>query len=296
LWGTYYGGNVYDYGFSITTDGQGNVFVTGVTWSTDLPTYDPGGGAYYQETLEEWTDVFILKFTNQGVRKWATYYGGTDWDAGCSITTDVDGNVFVTGWTWSDNFPTQAQGGGAYYQGTLADSSDAFILEFTNQGVRNWATYYGGTGEDEGYSIATDGQGNIFVIGRTWSTDFPTYDLGGGAYYQGTNAGICDAFILKFETSIGVEEKGDFEPSISLLNISLFFEHEINLRFKGNLTSPMVISLYDISGKLVYREVFPETRSLIIKDESLKKLPSGIYFLEIKSGEKELGRFKLIKR
>jgi hypothetical protein len=203
LWAAYYGGGRGDVASSISTDVNGNVFVVGYTYSTNFPTYDPGGGAYYQGTCggcPNYSDAFILKFNNSGVRLWATYYGGNDHDFATSISTDANGKVFVVGYTWSDNFPTLNPLGG-YYQGNNAGYYDAFILKFNNSGVRLWATYYGGNAGDYAYSISTDANGNVFVVGLTGSTNFPTYNPGGGAYYQPNKVGLYDAFILKFNNS-----------------------------------------------------------------------------------------------
>jgi len=173
----------------------------GYTNSTDFPVYNPGDSAYYQGSNAGYSDAFILKFNSNGVRLWATYYGGSSWDYAYSVATDPQGNVYVVGVTYSTNFPVYNPGGGAYFQGSNGGGYDAFILKFNSSGERLWATYYGGNDWDEAYSVVTDPQGNVYVVGDTRSTDFTVYNPGGGAYFQGSNAGYTDAFILKFNSS-----------------------------------------------------------------------------------------------
>jgi gliding motility-associated-like protein len=203
-WATYYGGNGTDAGYSISSDGA-NVWVTGVTSSTNFPLFNPGGGAYFQATLGvgALSNAFILQFNTSGLRKWATYYGGNGTDAGYSISSDGS-NVWVTGETSSTNFPVLNPGGSAYFQGTLGvgATSNAFVLQFNTSGVLKWATYYGGNRSDLGFSVSSDGS-NVWITGKAQSTNFPVFNPGGGVYFQGTLAvgSTYNAFILQFNTS-----------------------------------------------------------------------------------------------
>ena len=199
LWSTYYGGSNSDRGNDICTDNSGNLYVTGRTVSTDFPTHTLSG-AYNQAAYGGgYDDVFILKFNNSGARIWATYYGGSGGDAGHSICTDNSGNLYVTGRTYSTDFPTQALTG-AYNQTTSGGSWDAFILKFNSNGARLWATYYGGSDWDEGYSICKDNSGNLYVTGEAAGSDFPTQILT-GAYNQSASGGGQDIFIIKFDNT-----------------------------------------------------------------------------------------------
>uniref|UniRef100_A0A7C4U8P5 T9SS type A sorting domain-containing protein n=1 Tax=candidate division WOR-3 bacterium TaxID=2052148 RepID=A0A7C4U8P5_UNCW3 len=286
-WATYYGGDAMDIGNSITTDKYGNIFLTGETYSSNFPIYNPGGGAYYDSINDvpiDYCELFILKFDNNGVREWGTYYGGSYDDRGKSITTDTLGNVFICGSTVSPNFPTYDPGNGAYYNGTYYANTECFLLGFNNNGVREWGTYYGMWSSEELFGITTDLSGNIFSVGYSSSSVLQTFNPGGGAYYQGNLAGSTNGIILKFEKSSGIEED---DEKLSIEIPSLFFRDRILLNSNRNVNSNLNIRIYNLLGEIAYeKNFFMDGKEIVINDNKIAKLPSGSYFIRIFTDEK----------
>ena len=303
VWGTYYGGSngeCFYLGCSITTDANANVFVAGATVSTNFPT-QPSGSAYYQSSNAGPADAFILKFNNLGVLLWATYYGGNRYDHASSITTDAIGNVFVTGRTYSPIFPTYDNG--TYYDSTCGTDGncnydgtsyyyDVFILRFDNSGVRQWATYYGGSNDDKGRSIITDTSGNVFVIGWTLSPDFPTQDYGGGAYYDSTcgTDGNCNFDGTNYYSDAFISEFSGASSPIYENTSHYYYKDKLTLNLKS-VSIPITIKIYSLNGKLIYSNIF-KTNNIEI---NLKGLKAGIYILKAYSKNNKQLTYKFVK-
>ncbi len=196
-WATYYGGNQGENATSVSVDSQNNIFITGKSYSANLPLQNLAG-AYNQSTIGGDRDMLILKFNNQGVRKWATYYGGSDDECNSDVvcTVDLQDNLYITGGSMSANFPLQ-QLQNEYWQPNLLGMIDNVILKFNNQGVRQWATYYGSIGNDWGTAIVADSHNDIYFIGEWNEVNSYTVDYGNGAYYNNNFTGGDDSFILK---------------------------------------------------------------------------------------------------
>ncbi len=122
----------------------------------------------------------------------ATYLGGSDGDSALSTTVNPSGNIYVTGETSSADFPLLSA-----LDTTLGGPWDAFVAKFSPQGALLYSTYLGGTGGDRGFGIAADAAGNAYVVGDTWSRDFPTTP---GAYDR-THGGGFDVFAVKLDPS-----------------------------------------------------------------------------------------------
>ncbi len=185
---TYMGGSSDDRGESIVTDREGNVFVTGETYSSNFPiikgSYDTSYGGYY--------DIFISKLNRDLTKLLAsTYLGGKDYDYSSSMAIASDENLYITGNTWSSSFPTTANA----YDIFLDGPSDAFVSKFDGS-LKNLlaSTYLGGNDYDYGQSIIVDADVNVVVIGQTYSSNFPTtYGV-----FTPAHGGYYDVFISVF--------------------------------------------------------------------------------------------------
>ncbi len=119
---------------------------------------------------------------------YSTFLGGSDYDEAYGVAVDSTGGAYVTGVTFSTNFPTAA----ALQSGKSVDG-DVFVAKLNPAGsALVYCTYLGGNGYDEGSAIAVDGTGAAYVAGVTYSTNFPLKSA-----VQPTNAGGGDAFLAK---------------------------------------------------------------------------------------------------
>ncbi len=186
IYSTYLGGNNFDVGNGIAVDSSGDAYITGNTSSANFPISSTN---VFQPTFGGNTDAFVAELDPSGSQLlYSSYLGGSDVDYGLGIAVDQFGNAYVTGYTQSTNFPTVNP-----IQAGNAGNGDAFVAEVNPQATELiYSTYLGGGSADSGQGIAVDLGGNAYVVGYTYSTNFPTYNA-----YQGKNAGGVDAFITK---------------------------------------------------------------------------------------------------
>ncbi|MFB3896979.1 MAG: SBBP repeat-containing protein [bacterium] len=188
IYSTFLGGFSGDYGFSVAVDTAGNAYVTGYTLAADFPVT----AAAFDTSSNGMADVFISKVNDTGSALiYSTYLGGSSNDYGQGICVDSDGNAYITGHTYSNNFPTTS---GAY-DTTYNGGEDTFISKLNKAGTALvYSTFIGGSNDDYGSSIAIDTAGNAYITGGTESAnDFPI-TLGA---FDTTHNGDFDVFISK---------------------------------------------------------------------------------------------------
>jgi len=174
---------------AIAVDPSDNVYITGVTGSSNYPTTT---GAY-DETSNSY-GPFVSKLSNDLTTLTASTYLGTNAD-GQFLKFDSDGNLFISGYANDDSFPTTA---GAFSR-TFGGSSDIFISKMDSDLTSLLAsTYLGGSSWDFPKKLVIDSSGNIYSVGYTSSSDFPTST---SAYDTTSNASV-DGFITKLDNNL----------------------------------------------------------------------------------------------
>ena len=168
LYVVYVGGSSDDSGRGIAVDASGNVYVTGMTASSDFPVTS---GAYSNENSGG-QDAFVFKLDPTGHMLYSTYLGGEKDDYGYAITIDSGGNAYVAGQTSSIAFPTTP---GSLQTSNHGGLADCFLTKLNPAGgALVYSTFLGGSGMDSCAGVADQSAGNAYVAGTTYSVDFPT--------------------------------------------------------------------------------------------------------------------------
>ena len=215
IFSTYLGGRFNDVATSLAIDAARNVYVTGSAESDDFPT-TPGvvqpQMAPQSVCMDFWqicTDAFVTKLDAAGSAVvYSTYLGAGLSDSANGIAVDAAGNAYITGSTWSTNFPTVRP-----FQLARGGDLDGFVTKLNATGAALvYSSYLGGgefssdtfsEGEDAGVRIAVDADGaGAYVTGVTRSPSFPVTP---GAHQQAFGGGLCsswqyrcaDAFVVK---------------------------------------------------------------------------------------------------
>jgi hypothetical protein len=189
-------------GSNVAIDGAGNIWSTGQALPVALTANafqkseaDSVCGTqqlsqFVAPTAVYCSHAFVMKLDPSGNVLYATYLGGSSEDGGIAITTDAQGNAYVTGFTYSADFPVtagvvQRQNAGPLTPNVVSESidpfgpvailpgGDIFVAKFAADGTLLYSTLLGGSGSDVPALIGVDASGSAYVAGTTASTDFP---------------------------------------------------------------------------------------------------------------------------
>jgi uncharacterized repeat protein (TIGR01451 family) len=198
VYSTYLGGSGPDVALGVAVDSSGSAYVIGEESSSNFPVT---AGAF--QTPQMGWDAFLVKLnpTGSGLT-YASHFGSAGDDHGLAIALDSAGNAYTTGWTTPPldrSFPIV----NAFQPNYGGGNNDAFVAKFNATGsALVYSTYLGGgtallnSTDDWGQGIAVDSAGSAYVIGATYSPDFP---FTAGAFNTPRNG--LDVFVTKFSPS-----------------------------------------------------------------------------------------------
>jgi hypothetical protein len=191
VYSSYLGGSAADYGYAVAVDNSGSAYTVGETWSANFPLLNP-----MQSVQAGDTDIFVTKWNAAGSGiLYSTYIGGSNRDVPLSIAVDAAGNAYITGFTYSADFPTTKSALRTVFSG----QSKAFVCKLNPSGNGLvYSTFLGGSGSDYASGIAVDSTGQAYVSGYTASVDFPVSSNAFQSLYGG---GDFDGFFARLNAA-----------------------------------------------------------------------------------------------
>ena len=286
--------NGYDIAYAIALDNSGNIYVTGESH-----------GSYIE------CDYATVKYDSSGVEQWVARYNGpaNSLDMANAIALDNSGNVYVTGRSWGSGteydyatlkydssgveqwvarYNAHGNSGDRAYAIALDNSGNIYVtgqsvgsgtsvdfatVKYDFSGVEQWVERYNGPGNDWdiAYAIALDNSGNVYVTG--WSE-------GSGTWY--------DYATIKY-SQVGVEEEvgsNKQETRLEIYQNPSRYKVDIRWQITENIERNLII--YNATGRLIKEfHITDHSFNRVTwdgRDNSGKKVPSGIYFLKFQAG------------
>ncbi|OLS25607.1 MAG: hypothetical protein HeimC3_13550 [Candidatus Heimdallarchaeota archaeon LC_3] len=182
-------GSENDVAVSVISDSENSILIGGYTFSQNFPVKNA-----YQSTFGGGVlDAFVSKYSLNGNLLWSTYLGGSEQETIWDFVLDpTDNGVIITGWTSSEDFPIKNA-----FQSTFGGAWDIFVTKLSSEGELVYSSYFGGSSGDEGLSLIFSSQGEIVVVGKTSSNDFPIKN----AFQSVISNNESEAFIFSIKDS-----------------------------------------------------------------------------------------------
>lgn len=286
LWTKTYGGEEYDWGYSVKELRNGGYIIAGGTNSFGLSE----------------ADVWLLRTDEKGDTLWTKLIGGGNWDWANCIQKVEGGGFIMAGATspapedydlyivrtdssgnplWIKTYPNPGYDRGEWVEETrdggfiiagrkeMLGNGNVWLIKVNGEGDTLWTRTFGGEKNDWGESVQQTADGGYIIVGAT----------------ESFGAGGLDVWVIKTDSlgNIGIEEKSDYKSSLSLRISSL---QPFKVSYTLPFTSDVSFEVFDISGRKV--ETFHPGRKEKGKHyESLPitTLPSGVYFICLRTDQ-----------
>ena len=192
---TYLGGSHNEWRLAVHAV-EGGVLVCGETESSDFPTSVNA----YDRTLNVIKDVFVARFDDElSTLEASTLFGGSKLDEVLDVVLSASGEVFITGYTESEDLPVTA---GSYSRVWGGGKREGYAAKFDSAlSTLVSSTFFGGSAVDFPRGLALDHDGNVYLTGNTTSRDFPVTDNALSADFRGGSS-RGDVFMVIFDGSL----------------------------------------------------------------------------------------------
>ncbi len=260
LWARGFGGNYSESPQSVTTDTQGNVFITGCFWSN---TISFGSDVLTNLSMGNCFHVFLVKYSANGSPLWARGPSDNN-DTGVSIATDALGNCYMTGTFESSQISFDSY----TLENSINGLTDIFLVKYNLAGSVLWAKSIGGDDDDEVSGVAVSSSGSIYIAGYFES---PLFNVGTIALQNSLNYGITpDIFIAKSENGTDITEPSDSRV------FSVFPNPADNFVY---ITAPEIKSIEITNSEgIIINKIYDTGKEVKV---NIEDLPGGVYVVKL---------------